>query len=58
MNKLERSPCRIIPPGRRSLTGQLPVRGSYVAFESSLERDMLVLLDAVRPFVCVWSCMA
>jgi len=38
-------PVRIIGPNRRSLTGRITVRGKSIAFESSLERDFLSLLD-------------
>jgi hypothetical protein len=38
-------PARIIGPNRRSLTGRVTVRGKSVAFESSLERDFLTILD-------------
>ena len=34
--------------GRRSVTGKLPVRGRMVPFESTLERDLLFILDADR----------
>ena len=40
--------CRTIPMGRRSVTGGLPVRGRMIPYESTLERDLLFLLDADR----------
>lgn len=48
-------PVRRIGPGRRSLTGHVIVKGSAVPFESSLERDFLVLLDFDRTVVEVRS---
>lgn len=45
MNK----PARVIRPNRRSLTGQVSIQGGASApFESSLERDFLVILDFDR----------
>lgn len=41
-------PVRIIGPNRRSLTGLVVSNGASQAFESSLERDFLVLLDFNR----------
>ena len=39
-----RKPTRRIGPGRRSLTGRISVCGHSVAFESTLERDLLIIL--------------
>lgn len=41
-------PVRVIGPNRRSLTGLVTSEGASQAFESSLERDFLVLLDFSR----------
>jgi len=41
----KRRPARIIGTNRRSLTGRVAFGGKSIAFESSLERDFLVLLD-------------
>lgn len=41
-------PVRVIGPNRRSLTGLVTSEGASHAFESSLERDFLVLLDFNR----------
>jgi hypothetical protein len=41
-------PVRVIGPNRRSLTGLVTSEGASQAFESSLERDFLVLLDFNR----------
>ena len=37
-------PARRIGPGRRSVTGRVPVHGVSVPFESTLERDLLAIL--------------
>lgn len=39
------SPARRIGPGRRSNTGRAVVHGESVPFESTLERDLLLILD-------------
>lgn len=39
------TPVRTINENRRSVTGQVAVGGGAVAFESSLERDLIILLD-------------
>lgn len=41
-------PVRVIGPNRRSLTGLVTSEGASHAFESSLERDFLVILDFNR----------
>ena len=46
------TPARRIGIGRRSVTGHVNVKGRAIPFESSLERDFLVLLDFDRT---VWS---
>jgi hypothetical protein len=38
-------PARVIGTSRRSLTGRVAIGGLSIPFESSLERDFLVLLD-------------
>ncbi|SDG25942.1 TnsA endonuclease C terminal [Limimonas halophila] len=45
METRQQAQARRIRPNRRSLTGSIPVKGRAVPFESSLERDLLVLLD-------------
>lgn len=39
------APARVIGTSRRSLTGRVALGGEAIPFESSLERDFLVLLD-------------
>lgn len=46
-------PVRKIPMGRRSVTGRWPVRSRMVAFESTLERDFLILAEADRSVATV-----
>lgn len=43
---MEVKPQRKIPIGRRAVTGTMAVKHGLVRYESSLERDMLVTLDA------------
>lgn len=50
---MEVKPQRKIPIGRRAVTGTMSVKGALVRYESSLERDMLVLLDADRTVIRV-----
>jgi len=46
-------PARRIGPGRRSVTGSIVVGGTSVPFESSLERDLLIVLAFDRSVRCV-----
>ncbi len=46
-------PVRKIPVGRRSVTGHAPVKGRSVGFESSLECDLLELLESDRAVASV-----
>lgn len=46
-------PARLIGMSRRSLTGRVAIGGLSIPFESSLERDFLVILDFDRTVVDV-----
>lgn len=46
MTRLDsRQPARTIGTSRRSITGRVAIGGTSIPFESSLERDFLIMLD-------------
>ena len=53
MNESSRVPVRKIPPKNRGLTGFVATEGRGIAFESSLERDLVVLLSSYPDVVSI-----